>query len=69
MPIYRLLKDSPLGPEVVERLTLAYEKASSSETSTAILRSVTPPFVLTNIFARIHSSRARCVSRSSFFSA
>jgi hypothetical protein len=43
-------------------------RASSSETSTAIRRSVTPPATLPNIFAFIHSSRARFVSRSNFVS-
>ena len=43
-------------------------RAISSETSIAMLRSVTPPLLLVNIFALIHASRARCVSRANFFS-
>jgi hypothetical protein len=34
----------------------------------AMLRSVTPPLLLVNIFALIQASRARCVSRANFFS-
>jgi len=44
-------------------------RAISSETSAAMFRSVIPPELPMNILALIHASRARCVSRSNFFSA